>query len=532
LSGWLYKVAFRIALRARTQAGKRGLHEKLAGEQRSANQSSLGEDAHLEFRSVVDEEVSRLPEKYRTPIVLCYLEGKTNEEAASQLGCPTGTVVTWLARARQRLRTRLARRGIGISAVALVPLLCKPDIGTAAPPGFLQATLKAALLITHDKSMVGPVSARVALLTKGALHAMLMDKLKVVAAIVVSLCLAGTGSGVLAYRSLVNETDGKTLDAVNPQNRGGEWSERSAIFPGKLQEDDPVADDAKPGADKAKEKRNDKEKKDSRQKAEEVLSQSFKTGQAPTVAVELFNGAIEIVADAENAVKARVVKQSQDLTKEQAEEGLKYINVKMTQEKDTIRITAQRLQNKNWHTQEGASAEIHVPAGAALDLRTSNGVVKLTGGTGKVTIRTSNGAIKVKDSKGLLHLNTANGAIVVAGATGLVELETTNGPIELQAEKAVVKARGSNSEVRFSGTLAEGAHSLSTSNGRILVTIPGDAQFKVDASTSNGSITSDFSTGATKHPGRQHLEATVGEKPAATIKLRTSNGSIEIRKRK
>src|SRR5260370_39889042 len=128
--------------------------------------------------------------------------------------------------------------------------------------------------------MVGGVAARFGLLTKGAVHAMLLEKLKFVAAIIVSLCLAGTGSGVLAYRSLRNETDGMTLDAVNPQNQGGERSEKAAIFQGKLQDDDPVADDVKPGADKAKEKRKDKEKKDSRQKAEEVLSQSFKTGQA------------------------------------------------------------------------------------------------------------------------------------------------------------------------------------------------------------------------------------------------------------
>src|SRR5258708_10292092 len=72
LSGWLYKVAFRIALRARAQAVKRDWHEKWAGEQRSANQSSHGENSHLDVRLVVDEEVSRLPEKYRTPIVLCY----------------------------------------------------------------------------------------------------------------------------------------------------------------------------------------------------------------------------------------------------------------------------------------------------------------------------------------------------------------------------------------------------------------------------------------------------------------------------
>ncbi|MFL5242891.1 MAG: sigma-70 family RNA polymerase sigma factor [Gemmataceae bacterium] len=534
LGGWLYKVAFRIALRAKIQAAKRDRHEKLAGGTLSSQRSSPGEDPHLELRSVVDEELSRLPEKYRIPVVLCYLEGKTNEEAASQLGCPTGTVVTWLARARQRLRTRLARRGFGISAGALALLLSKPDISAAAAPGFLQATLKAALLVTQGQAMSGPISARVVLLTKGALHAMLMDKLKIAAAVIVALCLAGTGSGVLAYRSLVNETEGKTLDAVRPQNPGADRSDKIVAFEGNLQGDDEDADDSKPGADKEKEKEKHKEKsnREARQKAEEVVSQSFTTGQAPGVAVELFNGSIEIVADAENAVKARVVKRNQDVTKERAEEGLKNIEVKMTQEKDTVHISARRLEDKVGHGQEGASAEIRVPAGSVLDLRTSNGSVKLTGGKGKVTVRTSNGEIKVKDSKGALHLHTANGAITVTGATGLAELETTNGPIELQAEKAVVKAQASNSQLHFTGTLAEGAHSMSTSNGRILITLPADAQFKVDAATSNGRITNDFSAGSSKQSARQHIEATVGEKPAATIKLHTSNGGIEIRKKK
>src|SRR4029434_6964280 len=63
-----------------------------------------------DLRPVLDDEIARLPEKYRAPFVLCYLEGRTNEEAAAQLGCPKGTVLSRLSRGRERLRARLARR--------------------------------------------------------------------------------------------------------------------------------------------------------------------------------------------------------------------------------------------------------------------------------------------------------------------------------------------------------------------------------------------------------------------------------------
>jgi DUF4097 and DUF4098 domain-containing protein YvlB len=96
----------------------------------------------------------------------------------------------------------------------------------------------------------------------------------------------------------------------------------------------------------------------------------------------------------------------------------------------------------------------------------------------------------------------------------------------------VVKAHGTNGAINFSGTLADGPHSFATNNGRILLTLPPDAQFKVDAATSNGAITSDFTAAASARSDKKHLLATVGENPTATIKLRTSNGAIEIRKKK
>src|SRR5438445_86589 len=67
-----------------------------------------------EVQQVLDQEVNRLPERYRAPVILCYLEGKTVDEAALQIGCPRGTVASRLARARERLRVRLARRGLAL----------------------------------------------------------------------------------------------------------------------------------------------------------------------------------------------------------------------------------------------------------------------------------------------------------------------------------------------------------------------------------------------------------------------------------
>src|SRR5262249_48604123 len=151
---------------------------------------------------------------------------------------------------------------------------------------------------------------------------------------------------------------------------------------------------------------------------------------------------------------------------------------------------------------EGVSAVVHVPPGALLDLRTDNGAVQLTAGTGEVRVRTSNGAIRVKDSKGSLRLTTANGAIAVTGARGPVDLKTLNGSITLQGEKVVVKAHTSNSGIRFTGVLADGKHSFSTNNGTIVLTLPANAKFQMDAETTNGTIVNDFSSANVRaHPG-------------------------------
>jgi RNA polymerase sigma factor (sigma-70 family) len=540
LGGWLHTVAYRIALRARAEAARRGRHEQKAGEMGGPSmEGEPGQEAgRLELHSVLDEEISRLPAKYRAPVVLCYLEGKTNEEAAAELGCATGTVVTWLARARGRLRSRLARRGLGVTAGALAASLSRPGAAAAAPPAFLRDTVKGALLFAQGGPVAGLVSTRVAALTKGALHAMLFNRMKVVAVALVALCLAGVGPGVLAYRALA--------EAPRPAAGGPQAPEGNRT--GGVAAAAPEADDAVPRPRKEKDER-DKEardrkradeearlrkeeaerKKGGRAKAEEVLTRSFKTGKGPQVAVDVFNGDIEVVVGAEGAVEARLTKRSQALTEEEAREGLKKVEVQMTQEKGAVRITARRLQEKR-PGQESVTAQLRVPPGSVLDLRTSNGPVKVTGGTGDVKVLTSNGAIRAEGGKGALRLTTRNGEIVVSGATGVTELKTNNGRIDVQGEKAVVKAETSNGAVAFRGSLAGGEHTLSTHNGPVTVTLPAGARFRVDASTNHGPIKNEFG-GATVRTGR-HLVATVGETPTASLKLHTSNGPIDIRRMK
>ena len=116
LANWLFGVARRTALEAKTRAARRQARERKVVDVATADPTLAAVWADL--RPVLDEEVGRLPERYRVPFVLCYLEGRTNEEAARLLDCPKGTVLSRLSWARQRLRTRLTHRGLAPSAAA------------------------------------------------------------------------------------------------------------------------------------------------------------------------------------------------------------------------------------------------------------------------------------------------------------------------------------------------------------------------------------------------------------------------------
>ena len=118
LASWLHGVAYRVASKAKIDATRRRRHERQAsagghGSERSGNPERFGSDQE----AILSEEIARLPEKYRAPIVLCYLEAMSYQAAASRLGLTEDTVRGRLARARERLRSRLTRRGVEASAI-------------------------------------------------------------------------------------------------------------------------------------------------------------------------------------------------------------------------------------------------------------------------------------------------------------------------------------------------------------------------------------------------------------------------------
>src|SRR5581483_2852609 len=117
LPNWLYGVANRLATRMKATARKRQTREVALVDSPTPEPGLGGELDDL--GPVLHEEIGRLPDKYRIPFVLCYLDGMTNEEAARQLGCPPGTVFSRLARAREGLRARLRRRGLMVASAAL-----------------------------------------------------------------------------------------------------------------------------------------------------------------------------------------------------------------------------------------------------------------------------------------------------------------------------------------------------------------------------------------------------------------------------
>jgi RNA polymerase sigma factor (sigma-70 family) len=192
VGGWLHQVAHRVALRAR--AARR--HAEPYPDVDIA--APAEEDPlHLrDLRAVLDEEIRRLPAKYRDAVVLCYLSGLPTEEVGRQLGCPRGTVLSRLAWARERLRERLTRRGLVLPAGVLAAWLAQEGASASAPALLIGSTMRAALGLAWGKAAAaGVVSARAAALMEGALRSMFLTKLKTTAALALLVVLVGLGAG-------------------------------------------------------------------------------------------------------------------------------------------------------------------------------------------------------------------------------------------------------------------------------------------------------------------------------------------------
>src|SRR5262245_7264458 len=187
LASWMSEVAYPIGLEQRVRVRRRQTKEHpLTGTEPSPMKDDLSE-----FWSLLDAEVMRLPEKYRVPLLLCQLEGLSLEEAGRQLGCPSATIGTRLARARDRLRARLAKRGLALSGATVATYLNHYQPAQAAPPhAAIQGTLQAAMHVQHG--VAAAISADALVLSDRVLHLMVVAKMKLLV-LVAALLLALSG---------------------------------------------------------------------------------------------------------------------------------------------------------------------------------------------------------------------------------------------------------------------------------------------------------------------------------------------------
>jgi RNA polymerase sigma factor (sigma-70 family) len=226
LASWLHGVAYHVARNARARRD----HPVPPGEEAvdPAAADPGHEAAWRELGRLIEAEVHALPEEYRLPLLLCYWEGKTNEEAARQLGWPCGTVKTRLARARRLLHGRLAGRGVTLSAGVVATLLAPAGATAAVPAALLAATARAAL--GTGAAAGGGVSTGAAALAGGA-RGLAEAKVKVGMVLALAAGVLAAGAGALAHQLLAAKPTAAKQEAEpegGPQIADGPRGDRQA----------------------------------------------------------------------------------------------------------------------------------------------------------------------------------------------------------------------------------------------------------------------------------------------------------------
>jgi RNA polymerase sigma factor (sigma-70 family) len=203
VGSWLYTVAFRSALEAKARNSRR---HKREAQVKVMPHPEVAPAEPRDWQPVLDQELNRLPEKYRTPVILCDLEGRPRREIARQLNLAEGTLSSRLSRGRRMLAQKLTRHGITLSGGALAMSLSQASAGM--PPSLVGLTTKSALLVAAGQMTA--VSTSISVIMKGATQAMFFAKLKATLATVLTLVLT---AGTLVYCA-----SGQTGTTAKPQN--------------------------------------------------------------------------------------------------------------------------------------------------------------------------------------------------------------------------------------------------------------------------------------------------------------------------
>ncbi|MGP0066031.1 MAG: RNA polymerase sigma factor [Isosphaeraceae bacterium] len=203
VANWLYGVAVRTAKEARGRASRRRTREERVST--PIHVEPPDEGFPDELRAILDEELARLPARYRAPVVLCELEGLSRPEAARRLDIPEGTLSSRLSRAKAQLRDRLARRGVTVPAVVLSTALIREAQAVSLPISLIEATVQAATHAAAGASATAVLSASVASLSEGVLKAMLFAKFKGVSLGIGAMAAVISGAVVLAQTGPVTK---------------------------------------------------------------------------------------------------------------------------------------------------------------------------------------------------------------------------------------------------------------------------------------------------------------------------------------
>jgi RNA polymerase sigma factor (sigma-70 family) len=202
LASWLHGVAHRLAVHERSCRARNRVAQTRIAEARLASQPAP--TAWSELRDVLDDVLARLPEKYRIPLVYCYLEGWTQEEIAQRMGRPIGTVRSWLARGRELLRKLLTARGISLTAVpfSTILLACAATARCSVPVRLIRSTSQAARLLAGGAVATHAVSGNVLHLMREGMMIMALAKLKIASVCLLACVVVAAGAGWAAFQGV------------------------------------------------------------------------------------------------------------------------------------------------------------------------------------------------------------------------------------------------------------------------------------------------------------------------------------------
>jgi RNA polymerase sigma factor (sigma-70 family) len=194
VGNWLYGVAHTTAVRLRAANARRRVRERQVADmpEPQAGQADLQDDLHR----LLDDELARLPDKYRVPVVLCDLEGRPRKDVARQLRIPEGTLSSRLTTARRMLAKQLTRRGLALSGGALAAAVSHEAASACIPTYLLGAAVRAATLAAAGKAVAGVTSVQVAVLTEGVLKSMFLKNLKAVVVVLLVIAALGGAAGI------------------------------------------------------------------------------------------------------------------------------------------------------------------------------------------------------------------------------------------------------------------------------------------------------------------------------------------------